>query len=678
MKKLLLIILLCLWVFAANATVYYVSNAGSDSANGTTTGTAWKTISKVNASTFSGDDQILFQRGGTWSEALIVPSSGTAGHVITFGAYGTGANPIITGFTQVTAWTNLGSNIWESTNAVSTLSSLNMVVFGGVNTAMGREPDAGYYYFQSHSDNYHITSSDLSGTPNWTGAELALNVTRYQTYRCQITEQSSGTLTFTQPESFSLYNNGLKFIIQNDIRTLDTQNEWYYNPSTKKISVYSASQPANVKVSTIDNLVTLASKNYVTFQNIDFEGANTKCFSLSTCNYITIKDCNISNIGWYGAYSGYAYSSYILFQNCSFLNCNNSGIGFTSFVTYVTIDGCNFDKTGMIYGATRYVYSSQNDSGIGNAISCYGSGSTFQNNVITNSGYCGIKYLGNNVTVQNNYIYKFCQNTHDGGGLYTWNGPNTEYSNTRLLNNVIINELVNSDEENGKSGLYDACIYFDHQSNGVTVSGNTMASSGIGLFFINTRNITATYNTIFDNDFGVRFYTTTSEYLMSNIVVSENKIIAKKITQKCMGADRESGIVPYLTLNNNIYARPIDDNVVFYVATNGANVSNYNLSQWKTYSSQDANSTKSPIAVSSESDIVFLYNETNATAYKTTPFACVDMTGAKQPISISLAPYTSFVGLKDPNPNPVVTGGKRLSVNGKRLSVNEFRLKIPE
>jgi hypothetical protein len=39
---------------------------------------------------------------------------------MTFGAYGTGANPIITGFTTVSSWSNLGGNIWESTSAVST------------------------------------------------------------------------------------------------------------------------------------------------------------------------------------------------------------------------------------------------------------------------------------------------------------------------------------------------------------------------------------------------------------------------------------------------------------------------------------------------------------------------------------------------------------------------------
>jgi Right handed beta helix region len=72
-------------------TTYYVSPTGSNSANGTSTGTAWQTVSKVNGSSFSAGDSILFQGGQTFSgTTLTVPSSGTAVSPITFGSYGTG------------------------------------------------------------------------------------------------------------------------------------------------------------------------------------------------------------------------------------------------------------------------------------------------------------------------------------------------------------------------------------------------------------------------------------------------------------------------------------------------------------------------------------------------------------------------------------------------------------
>ena len=84
------------------ATTYFVAAAGSDSNAGTSIGAAWQTIAKVNGTTFSAGDSILFNRGDIWyGTALVVPSSGSSGSPITFGAYGTGANPVIKGATNL-------------------------------------------------------------------------------------------------------------------------------------------------------------------------------------------------------------------------------------------------------------------------------------------------------------------------------------------------------------------------------------------------------------------------------------------------------------------------------------------------------------------------------------------------------------------------------------------------
>jgi len=97
LMKNIITILLLLVCLNANATDYYVSNAGNDAANGLTTGTAWQTISKVNSTSFSPGDNIYFQRGGIWSEQLNFPSSGSYGIPITISAYGAGVRPIIDG-----------------------------------------------------------------------------------------------------------------------------------------------------------------------------------------------------------------------------------------------------------------------------------------------------------------------------------------------------------------------------------------------------------------------------------------------------------------------------------------------------------------------------------------------------------------------------------------------------
>ncbi|MFY9397995.1 MAG: right-handed parallel beta-helix repeat-containing protein [Desulfomonilia bacterium] len=104
---------------------YYVSNSGSDSNNGLSTSSPWKTISKVNGRSFSPGDTILFRRGDVWREQLVVPSSGTSGSPITFGAYGTGAAPIISGSDVRTGFSQYSGNIWRCSN----VSTSRMVFF---------------------------------------------------------------------------------------------------------------------------------------------------------------------------------------------------------------------------------------------------------------------------------------------------------------------------------------------------------------------------------------------------------------------------------------------------------------------------------------------------------------------------------------------------------------------
>lgn len=83
---------------------YYVDPAGSNSNDGTSTGTAWQTVSKVNGFSFLAGDTVLFKRGGVWRENLVPPRGS-----ISFGAYGSGADPVISAGAVVTGWTDYGS-----------------------------------------------------------------------------------------------------------------------------------------------------------------------------------------------------------------------------------------------------------------------------------------------------------------------------------------------------------------------------------------------------------------------------------------------------------------------------------------------------------------------------------------------------------------------------------------
>ena len=93
------------FVAQAKAATYYVdAENGNDSNAGTSEGSAWETISKVNGSSFSPGDNIYFKTGQEWREQLTVPSSGSSGNSITFGSYGTSSNPTINGSNLISSW----------------------------------------------------------------------------------------------------------------------------------------------------------------------------------------------------------------------------------------------------------------------------------------------------------------------------------------------------------------------------------------------------------------------------------------------------------------------------------------------------------------------------------------------------------------------------------------------
>src|SRR5665647_54836 len=185
----------------ANATNYYFSVTGNDTNNGTSTSTPWQTISKFNSvfSSRSPGDSLLFKRGDTFYGSLTISSSGSSGSPITIGAYGTGARPIITGFTTLSSWTSLGSGIYED-SCSACQPSLNMVTFQDTLQPMGRWPklsasNGGYLTIGTHRVDTFLTSTGLSGALNYVGGEVVARKYDWIMDRARITVQSDTTIT---------------------------------------------------------------------------------------------------------------------------------------------------------------------------------------------------------------------------------------------------------------------------------------------------------------------------------------------------------------------------------------------------------------------------------------------------------------------------------------------------
>lgn len=97
-----------------NRVFYVDASSGSNSNDGLAPERAWRNLLKVNALSFEPGDEILLKRGETWTETLIVPSSGSDENVIKIGAYGEGDRPVIDGegTRDYLLQTNGQENLW--------------------------------------------------------------------------------------------------------------------------------------------------------------------------------------------------------------------------------------------------------------------------------------------------------------------------------------------------------------------------------------------------------------------------------------------------------------------------------------------------------------------------------------------------------------------------------------
>ena len=82
-------------------STYYVSPYGSDSHSGTSSGSAWKSLSRVNKQSLHAGDKVLLQGGATFSGLLWFTASrtGTSSSPITISTYGSGRATIRSGST---------------------------------------------------------------------------------------------------------------------------------------------------------------------------------------------------------------------------------------------------------------------------------------------------------------------------------------------------------------------------------------------------------------------------------------------------------------------------------------------------------------------------------------------------------------------------------------------------
>jgi len=146
-------------------TYYVDATNGLDTNDGTCSDKAWKTLAKVNSSSFSPGNTIKFKRGEVWHEQLTIPSSGTVGNPITFTSYGTGEKPIINGADLITGiWTNQGNNVWSASLATDPSEIRFNEVAGQEQGSIAELNSDREWYHDAASNTVYVYSGSNPGT----------------------------------------------------------------------------------------------------------------------------------------------------------------------------------------------------------------------------------------------------------------------------------------------------------------------------------------------------------------------------------------------------------------------------------------------------------------------------------------------------------------------------------
>ncbi|WP_162945016.1 right-handed parallel beta-helix repeat-containing protein, partial [Flavisolibacter nicotianae] len=669
----ILISCMCLQVEAKN--YYFSSVTGDDNrsmAEAQNPSTPWRTLTKLNSvfSSLSAGDSVLFRRGEVFIGNIVVGQSGAAGLPFVLGAYGTGAQPVITGLQPVSNWTSLGGGLYETTLDRGS-SLLNAVTFQDTLQPMGRYPkldngNGGYWNLETHVGSTSITSTSLSGAQNYVGGEVVIRKYGWILDRGTITAQSSSTITYSpfiaaeHPNFTYEPQDGFGFFIQNHPNTLTRLGEWCYNTATHKLTMYfGAASPSSysVKASGVENLVSIIGKNNVVLDNLTLSGANSYAVFVDSSNNLTFSNCKLTYTGVNAIEVTNAKTYAVKVANCTLANTNNNAINANTSTGW-TIQNNVIRNTGMVRGMGL------SGDGHYNALHYIGGNSLIQGNEIRNTGYIGINFVGDYTVIKNNVVDSFCMVKSDGGGIYT--SAQSGQAGRRVTGNLVLNGLGDrygrkkEELDNPFAGNVHG-IYMDGGATDVAIDGNTVANcASSGLELSSPFNVQVLGNTFYNNTLAqVLYYESKSP--ISNLTVKNNIMFARPAEQLISlvyaGSTNLSG---WGTIDSNYYCRPLYEpqgittggypNIGSYTNYPGGGIVQapdfqfYSLDTWQKLSGVDAHTLKTPVSIPSLDSVRFEYNATNAPRTVVLDATYMDVKGkAYNSGTVTLAPYTSVI-----------------------------------
>ncbi len=583
----------------AVAVTYYVSPTGNDANAGTSSTAPWRTIDRVNqlGAGLNAGDQVLFQRGGLYRGKLTISDSGTSGSPMQVGAYGTGADPIISGSVAVTGWTAYSGNIWQATVS----QDVKYVYYDGSMQTLARYPNTGWLRTDNASSGSTVDAALTHGSGYFTGATMVLRTTNWSYDTARVTAHTGTTLTHTSTGN-SMGAQQWGYFLRNKLSLLDAAGEWYYDKATDKLYIWCPSN-ANpnshlVEAAVLDNGIYMGWQRHDwKIQNLQFRHQTDASLRMSGTYNVEVSNCSFSDtyqtIRSTGSEQNFHHLTISDTYGTAVMLLDNNSIFAHCTLTDIAL------HPGL--GESNWGYF---------GIRSTGSGMTFTDNEVTGTGYIGM-VIEQDALIERNVVKQALAILNDGGGIAIDNADGLVMRNNLVMDMVGNTESVAPEH----TSFFPIChgIYFGNISiKNTLIEKNTVAncaSSGIHV----DHTMVSTGNQVKDNvlyNNGVQL--SISDYSnyngpgavapyhvpAFNTVYSGNTMYCLTKDQLCMSqlhVYNANAWVDYGTFSNNYYYDPFNELSIEQFNTSGGVRKFFTLERWQTERSEDAASVRSPL-----------------------------------------------------------------------------------
>jgi hypothetical protein len=626
---------------------YFVSTSGSGDGSSPLNAASVATF-EAALSALPERTHVYFKRGDTFElDNLTVPQGN-----MQFAAYGTGADPIITGSEDLSGatWTSESGGYYSTPMATEP----KWIFIDGEAARQGESA-----WIQITATPSSTSRTALAATLNaynsvesLVGAKLRLKEYAFRlSFEHNITAYNSGTGVLTTTETFVGGGVGMPFKLYGQKQFATDQNDWWWDDTNNKLWVKKSTSPSgtDIRVSYSVRAFSVTSKSYVSFIGLEFKHYHEEAIYSSLSHHLTIDDCNIHDIRTNG-FLGEGASEFVTIQNSTIQRCGLNGISMGAWEDFT------------IYNNTIADIGQQDnlgwpiDTGLlktgGDAIEMHWESGAIpinghiHRNTFTTLGYQGIHLIGYNHVVEENVFDTYCNKFTDGGAIHTFHrsdlGPYTKQITIRrniILNGVGNLEGVTTGEANQNGG-----IYIDNGSREITIDQNTVigAESGTATslygIFINAGSTdhTITDNVIFNHSIACVKFTQYNGFpdpdhvaTTINMIFTNNALIASRADNWCVITEDQNGSSSYNPFSgtgdsdNNSYVAPYRTSgattINAYATAFGGALTGQTLAQWRTKISDDAASNaivntliSSNALIRDVAETIVNYNETTS------------------------------------------------------------------